>query len=52
MLEAIDHLDADDGRRATRHLEEELGDLLFQVVFHATLAAEEGRFTWPTWPGA
>jgi tetrapyrrole methylase family protein/MazG family protein len=26
-------------------LEEELGDLLFQVVFHATLAAEEGRFT-------
>ena len=27
------------------HLEEELGDLLFQVVFHATLAAEEGKFT-------
>lgn len=27
------------------HLEEELGDLLFQVVFHATLAAEEGWFT-------
>ena len=27
------------------HLEEELGDLLFQVVFHATLAAEEGAFT-------
>jgi tetrapyrrole methylase family protein/MazG family protein len=27
------------------HLEEELGDLLFQVVFHATLAAEEGYFT-------
>ncbi len=27
------------------HLEEELGDLLFQVVFHATLAAEEGHFT-------
>jgi uncharacterized protein YabN with tetrapyrrole methylase and pyrophosphatase domain len=26
-------------------LEEELGDLLFQVYFHATLAAEEGRFT-------
>ena len=26
-------------------LEEELGDLLFQVCFHATLAAEEGRFT-------
>jgi len=27
------------------HLEEELGDLLFQVVFHAVLAAEEGHFT-------
>jgi tetrapyrrole methylase family protein/MazG family protein len=30
---------------AYEHLEEELGDLLFQVVFHATLAAEEGQFT-------
>lgn len=27
------------------HLREELGDLLFQVYFHATLAAEEGHFT-------
>ncbi|MCY3560805.1 MAG: MazG family protein [bacterium] len=27
------------------HLEEELGDLLFHIVFHATLAAEGGRFT-------
>jgi len=27
------------------HLQEELGDLLFQVVFHARLAEEEGRFT-------
>ena len=38
----------DDGDRAdaaTTHLEEELGDLLFQVVFHATLAAEAGAFT-------
>ena len=26
------------------HVEEELGDLAFQVVFHAQLAAEEGRF--------
>jgi tetrapyrrole methylase family protein/MazG family protein len=25
-------------------LEEELGDLLFQIAFHATLAAEEGQF--------
>jgi MazG family protein len=30
---------------AVAHLEEELGDLLFQVVFHAQLATEEGRFT-------
>jgi tetrapyrrole methylase family protein/MazG family protein len=44
VLDAIDHLDveAGDGFGA---LEEELGDLLFQVVFHATLAAEEGQFT-------
>ncbi len=27
-----------------RHLQEELGDLLLQVVLHARLAAEEGRF--------
>ena len=27
------------------HLEEELGDLLFQVAFHARLATEEGAFT-------
>ena len=60
VLEAIDALDAVDsadsgGDRvsdgndleaaAVAHLEEELGDLLFQVYFHATLAAEEGRFT-------
>jgi tetrapyrrole methylase family protein / MazG family protein len=31
--------------RAVADLEEELGDLLFQVYFHATLAAESGRFT-------
>jgi tetrapyrrole methylase family protein / MazG family protein len=30
--------------RAARHAEEELGDLLFQIVFHAHLAAEEGLF--------
>ncbi|MBK5221945.1 MAG: hypothetical protein JJE52_03530 [Acidimicrobiia bacterium] len=27
------------------HLEEELGDLLFQICFHARLASEAGRFT-------
>ena len=31
--------------QAVSHLEEELGDLLFQVYFHAALAAESGRFT-------
>ncbi len=36
---------ADGEAAAVAHLEEELGDLLFQVYFHATLAAEEGRFT-------
>jgi tetrapyrrole methylase family protein/MazG family protein len=57
VLEAIDAVAAVDGavaahgnddagdRAAVDHLEEELGDLLFQVYFHATLAAESGRFT-------
>jgi tetrapyrrole methylase family protein / MazG family protein len=42
-LEALDHLDTETGQGFVE-LEEELGDLLFQVVFHATLAAEEGHF--------
>ena len=44
VLDAIELLgvDEDEGYLA---LEEELGDLLFQVVFHATLGAEAGRFT-------
>ncbi len=42
-LEAIDALDGSPD--SIGHLEEELGDLLFQVFFHATLAAEEGWFT-------
>jgi tetrapyrrole methylase family protein/MazG family protein len=45
VLEAIQGLDGDGGGAGYDHLEEELGDLLFQVVFHATLAAEEGAFT-------
>jgi tetrapyrrole methylase family protein/MazG family protein len=44
VLEAIETLDEETGE-GFEHLEEELGDLLFQVVFHATLGAEEGRFT-------
>ncbi len=42
VLEAIEALD--EGAAGWAHLEEELGDLLFQVVFHATLGAEEGQF--------
>ncbi|MCU0311326.1 MAG: MazG family protein [Acidimicrobiales bacterium] len=44
VLDAIDHLDVETGT-GFEHLEEELGDLLFQVLFHSQLAAEEGRFT-------
>ncbi|CAN5802251.1 nucleoside triphosphate pyrophosphohydrolase [soil metagenome] len=43
VLEAIGTLSADGA--GYDHLEEELGDLLCQVVFHTTLAAEQGAFT-------
>ncbi len=43
VIEAIDELDT--GTAGYEHLEEELGDLLFQIAFHATLAAEAGQFT-------
>ncbi len=33
---------------AVAHVEEELGDLLFQIVFHAELADEEGLFSLAT----
>ena len=39
VVEAIETDSGDD------HLAEELGDLLLQVVFHAEIAAQEGRFT-------
>ena len=46
VLDAIDHLEpASADGAGWDALEEELGDLLFQVVFHAVLAAEEGQFT-------
>jgi tetrapyrrole methylase family protein / MazG family protein len=44
VLEALDAVDAESGE-GYEHLEEELGDLLFQVVFHTTLATEAGQFT-------
>ena len=40
VLEAIEGLPG-----SYAHLEEELGDLLFQVVFHSVIGAEEGEFT-------
>ncbi len=43
VLEAIEGLDEASGR-GYAELEDELGDLLFQVVFHATLGAEAGQF--------
>jgi MazG family protein len=36
--------DETDEGAAFDHLQEELGDLLFQIVFHACLADEEGQF--------
>ncbi len=42
---ARDALGAAVGLPEVDHLREELGDLLFQVVFQACLASEEGRFT-------
>ena len=44
LLEAIEAVDALD-IATYAHLEEELGDVLFQVFFHAVLGAEEGAFT-------
>ena len=50
VLEAIDALPDDPSGvpawdPAVAHLQEELGDLAVQVLFHATLAAEKGWFT-------
>jgi tetrapyrrole methylase family protein / MazG family protein len=45
VLDALAALAEDDaGPDAFTHLEEELGDLLFQIVFHARLADEAGQF--------
>lgn len=43
VVDALDALTADEPAYAD--LEEELGDLWFQILFHAELAAEEGQFT-------
>ena len=44
LLEAIGHLGPETGA-GDAALAEELGDLLFQVVFHAVLAEERGSFS-------
>ncbi len=47
-LEAIEDLGSAEPAVPTEvvaHLEEELGDVLFQVFFHSVLAEEKGRFT-------
>ena len=44
LEEAHEVLEAIDSGATGAELEEELGDLLLQVVFHAQLAADDGRF--------
>lgn len=44
VVDAIQALDPDDPL-SDEHLIEELGDLLYQIEFHATIAEQQGRFT-------
>ncbi len=44
VMEAIDEVERGEPF-GYEHLEEELGDLWFQILFHAELAAEAGHFT-------
>lgn len=49
-IDALEHyvaLEVDDDRlgAAARHVEEELGDVLFQVLFHAQIGYEDDAFT-------
>ncbi len=44
VVDALQALDADDPT-TDEALIEELGDLLYQIEFHATIAEQEGRFT-------
>jgi tetrapyrrole methylase family protein/MazG family protein len=49
-LEAFVRVEAQglDDEAALHHLEEELGDVLFQIIFHAELGDEEGNFNFAT----
>lgn len=44
LVDALQAWDADDPA-TDEHLIEELGDVLYQVEFHATIAEQDGRFT-------
>jgi tetrapyrrole methylase family protein/MazG family protein len=46
-LESLVHIQSsgDATAEATQHVQEELGDLLFQIIFHAELGDEEDLFT-------
>jgi tetrapyrrole methylase family protein/MazG family protein len=44
-IETVASTEPEVAPEAVDHLAEELGDLLFQVYFHAALGGEEGRFT-------
>jgi len=44
VVDALQSLDSDD-ERTDADLIEELGDLLYQIEFHATIAEQQGRFT-------
>jgi len=43
VLEAIENFNEETGE-GSEDLEEELGDLLFQIVFHSRIAADDARF--------
>jgi len=44
LVDALRALDPDDPA-TDEHVVEELGDLLYQIEFHATIAEQDGRFT-------
>jgi tetrapyrrole methylase family protein/MazG family protein len=44
LVDALGALDPED-ETTDHHLIEELGDLLYQIEFHATIAEQQGRFT-------
>ena len=49
LEEFVRQSDGSDADEATvQHVEEELGDLLFQIIFHAELGDEEGLFNFAT----